>query len=62
MSKSGKILLSIGGVLLVLVIVCGVAGKFAMDYAEKTLKQSAKPYVEEGVEFAKTTDQKGCMD
>lgn len=62
MSKNGKILLSVGGVLLLLIIVCGVVGKLGLDYVEKRLDESAKPDVDAGVEFAKTTDQKGCMD
>ena len=62
MSKNGKILLGIGGVLLALIVVCGVAGKLAMDFAEKRLVEGSKPDIDAGVEFAKTTDQKGCMD
>lgn len=47
---------------MLLIIVCGVAGKLAMDYAEKRLVESTKPEIDAGVEFAKTTDQKGCID
>lgn len=62
MSKNGKILLTIGGILLVLVVVCGVVGKFALDYTEKRLTESAKPDMDAGALFARSTDQKGCMD
>jgi hypothetical protein len=61
MTKNGKILLGCGGVLIIGIIVVLIVGYFAMNYVEKNLVQGVRADMDAGEEFAKTTDQKGCM-
>ena len=61
MSKNGKILLIVGGVLLVAAVVCAGAAKFGMDYAEKRITESTADDKAAGLELAKTADQQGCI-
>lgn len=57
MTRNTKILLSIAGVVvLIILIVGGVAG---LLYVRVRIRRQAQ--IEKGAEFGKTTDQNGCM-
>lgn len=62
MTKTVKILLGVGGGLIVLVVIVIVGGYFALNYIEARLEAGVKPDEEAGTAYGKTVDQKGCID
>ena len=63
MKKGTKVALGVGcGVLVLGAVVVLVGGYFALNYLEGTIGETVKHVEAEGLEYAKTTDQQGCMN
>jgi hypothetical protein len=61
MSKTGKVLLGIGGGILVVIAVVAIGGYFAMGYIEARLEQGYKADEDAGLDYGKKADQEGCI-